>query len=131
EVLDQVTKSAAQHTPHTRTAQEPAEIAKHAALTTSLLIVLAGSAGRRWLQPAEDFGDFVPVLITRDSEQSQKCNHCWHSAGYFILLCVLRGTYQRHRTSSGTKVLFPPNEYGVYRCVAARAVAEPLIGAGH
>src|SRR4030095_3253820 len=90
EVLAQVAKPAAQHTPHTRTAQEPAEIAKHAALTASLLIVLAGSAGRRLFQPAEDFGDFVPVLITRDSEQSQKCNHCWHSPAQFLLLSVLR-----------------------------------------
>ena len=62
----QVAKPAAQHTPHTRTAEESAQIAEHVALT-ALLIVLAGAAARLLLQPAKDFGDFAPVLITRNS----------------------------------------------------------------
>src|SRR5262245_65743812 len=76
EALDQVAKPSAQHTPRTCTAEEPAQFAEH---LTALLIVLAGSATRLLLAPAEHFRDLVPVLITRNRETAQKCNHRRHS----------------------------------------------------
>src|SRR5262245_1549931 len=87
EPLDEVAKPTTQHTPRTRTAEKSARVAGHAALR-SLVVLLAGCTARL-LPPAQHFGDLVPVLITRNSEQSQKCNHRGHSAAHFILLLIL------------------------------------------
>ena len=83
--IDQVAQPAAQHTPRTRTRQELTQLAEHAT-QPALLIALADSAGRLLLLPADHFGDFAPILITRDSKKSQQCNHGRHSSAHFILL---------------------------------------------
>ena len=44
EALDQVAKPTAQHTPHTRTAEEPAQFAEHAALNALLIDLVRPSA---------------------------------------------------------------------------------------
>src|SRR5262245_51425682 len=130
EALDQVAKPSAQYTPRTCTAEEPAQSAKHTVLS-ALLIVLAGSATRLLLTPAEHFCDLVPVLITRNSKKTQKCNHRRHSAAHFILLYVLSGTRQRHRPCSGTDVLFTRHDRAGVSSCAGSVVTEPVIGASH
>src|SRR5262245_34935267 len=121
EALDEVAKPSAQHTPGTGTAEEPAQFAEHAVLTARP-IVLPGSATRLLLAPAAHFCNLVTVLIARNSEKSQKCDHRWHSAAHFILLYVLNATHRCHGTSSGTDVICTRHDCGGVSSCASSVV---------
>ena len=72
ESLDQVAEPAAQHTPPTCTAEEPAQIAEHAA-PTGLLIGLAGAAAASVLgvrlraAAAQRLGSDKPGAVAEDA----------------------------------------------------------------
>src|SRR4029453_10294975 len=83
EAVDQFAKPTAQYAARTRTAEKPAQPSEHSA---RLPRTRRARSARCLLQPAEHLGDLVPVLVSGNSEKSQKRNHGRHSAAHFILL---------------------------------------------
>ena len=122
EAVDQAAKPTDQHASHTRTAEQPAQIGEHAA-QAALLIVLAGSAPRLLLQPAEHLGDLAPILIPATASSPKSATMDGVPRLISFSSYVLSGTH-RHHAIRHQRAMSPEKTVGVYLC-GSSAVTEP------